>query len=65
MSKPADRMIPPDYVWFNGQVLTEREREGYNRRSEKINSQAGEHAERLRDERHLFLTICFETGGSK
>jgi len=60
-------MITPGYEWFNGQILSDLQTEQYNRRSAEINRYlAGgydvfkDRIESLLDERHQFLTICFE-----
>jgi hypothetical protein len=61
---------PPGYRWFNGAILTEQQVAGYNRRSNEINRYLSggydafqDRIEALMDERHLFLTTCFEQGG--
>ena len=63
----AQKQLPYGYKWFNGVVLSNRQTDDYNILSDEI--QRAEdfyadpfhaHIEKLKDQRHRSLTICFD-----
>ena len=60
------KQIEYGYKWFNGVVLNNMHTDKYNHYSDEINRynsspiQFAEKIEQLKDERHQFLTLCFD-----